>query len=118
MTKQQFNIAVAERVMGWERPTLHEHADHGYQYIFKGLWCDGPDFTTDHAAAALVRARVAELGKTKEYIDALNVTTGVDWQLPLAGYRDIWTLLSATPAQTALAAYVAVTGEELEACDE
>lgn len=118
MTRLDFNLTIAREVMGWETPTSHEHAENGYQYVLDRLWQDGPDFTSDHNAAALVRERMAKFRRIPEFIDALTAIVGSDWQMVGAGYTDMWDLLSATPEQTARAAYRAVTGKELEVVDE
>jgi hypothetical protein len=121
MTKQQFNIAVAERVMGWETrivPTVQSSSGYLYDSDDSHIYCPGPDFADDHNAAALVRARVAELEGGKPFIEALVDATQGAWREDSIGFVSVWFLLRATPAQTARAAYVAVTGEELEAVDE
>lgn len=119
MTRLRFNRAIARRVMGWTTELdSSSYNPTGYTYNEAGDVILGRDFTRDHNAAALVRERVAELGWTRTFIDALVKVTEINWVFPMAGYRDSWTLLTATPEQTARAAYLAVTGEELEAIDE
>jgi hypothetical protein len=122
MKKKDFNVAIAERVMGWDTKPSTMAGEVGYRYRISvdgvDYWERGYDFATDHNAAALVRARVREFRRISEFIDALTAVVGSDWQMVGAGYTDMWDLLSATPAQTARAAYLAVTGEELEAVDE
>lgn len=121
MTKQQFNRAVAERVMGWTTYPDNDDPSNASKYCYytpDGLLVDGLDFATDHNAAAMLRVRVGEFRRISEFIDALTAVVGSDWQMVGAGYTDMWDLLSATPAQTARAAYLAVTGEALEAVDE
>lgn len=125
MTKQQFNIAVAERVMGWTTyPDNDDPFNEGqYCYDVPDALVDGPDFTTDYNAAAMVRGRVGELDYHQRVMFAnaiVSMANGGTWM----GYQslddcdDFIRAISATPAQTARAAYLAVTGEELEAVDE
>ena len=116
MKRLDFNLTIAREVMGWS--VIPDDDDpfnqSGYtQYTEDGL-CDGPDFTSDHNAAALVRERVAKFRRIPEFVDALTAIAGSDWQMVGAGYTDMWDLLSATPEQTARAAYRAITGKELE----
>lgn len=113
---QEFNIAIAERVMGWDETVIRVS---GYDYKADNQWWRaGPDFIGDHNAAALVRERIVELKKEKLFLDCLAQITGIDWMLEGFGYEDMMGMLQATPEQTASAAYLAVTGEELEAIDE
>jgi hypothetical protein len=121
MTKQQFNIEIAERVMGWETlivPTAESSSGYLYDSGAMRGYIYGPDFTTDHNAAALVRARVAELGKATRFIDELYLIAFPSGTMITGTYAEVTAIMNATPAQTARAAYVAVTGERLEACDE
>jgi hypothetical protein len=124
MTKQQFNREIAERVMGWTTyPDDDDPFNIGeYRYDTPdGLLVEGPDFTTDHNAAAMLRERIDDLNKTFDFVRALTWDTDA-WcrkRFPvIASYKRTFNMLSATPAQTACAAYRAVTGEELEAVDE
>lgn len=119
MNPLDFNMIIAREVMGWET-ALDESSynDTGYTYTEAGDVILGRDFTRDHNAAALVRERLAKFRRIPEFIDALTAIVGSDWQMVGAGYTDMWDLLSATPEQTARAAYRAVTGKELEVVDE
>ena len=119
MKRQDFNLTIAREVMGWET-ALDESSynDTGYTYTEAGDVILGRDFTRDHNAAALVRERVAELERIPDFVNALSAIVGSTWYLAESGYTDVWDLLSATPEQTARAAYRAVTGKELEVVDE
>lgn len=126
MTKQQFNRAVAERAMGHETYPDNDDPSNASKYCYytpDGLLVDGLDFATDHNAAAMVRGRVGELDYHQRVMFAnaiVSMANGGTWM----GYQslddcdDFIRAISATPAQTARAAYLAVTGEELEAVDE
>ena len=122
MTKQQFNIEIAERVMGWETrivPTVQSSSGYLYDADDSHIYGPGPDFATDHNAAALVRARVVELGKVGMFI--LHLTQSVVIAAGLSSgwtYDKVFALVDATPAQTARAAFYAVTGENLKVPNE
>lgn len=120
MTKQQFNRAVAERVMGWTTyPDNDDPFNEGqYCYDVPDALVDGPDFTTDYNAAAMVRGRVVELGKFTRFIDELYLIVFPSATIITGTYAEVTAIMNATPAQTARAAYMAITGEELEAVDE
>lgn len=123
MTKQDFNIAIAEKVMGWKATPDDDDPfnNSGFTHHTEDGLVDGPDFHGDHNAAALVRARVAELpaGTQANFVMSLLVSVQQDMNLPeeITWYH-LWLVSQATPEQTARAAYMAVTGEELEAVDE
>lgn len=126
MNKQQFNIAVAEQVMGWETKPSTMAGEVGYRYRVyidgNEYWEWGVDFHADHNAAAMVRSRVAELEAGTQANFTMEVLAMIrrDTNLPEEITRfELWQIQQATPEQTARAAYLAVTGRgELEAVDE
>lgn len=118
LTKQAFNVLVAEKVMGWEtllQPLAMDPS--GYCRWVPGSegnrYFDGVDFLADHNAAALVRERVVELGVQENFMDRMADYFRPGWGKDVGGGEVIMALLTATPEQTARAAYFAVTGEEL-----
>lgn len=120
MTRLDFNLAIAREVMGWEirlRLNTTWTAWTGYQWWRESseIRTVGPDFTRDHNAAAMVRERVGALGLEKQMSFVSFMRPQVNWNLT---HRDVFRMLSATPEQTARAAYLAVTGKELEVVDE
>lgn len=119
MTRLDFNMAISRNVMGWET-ALDEssYSDTGYTYTEAGDVILGRDFTRDHNAAAMVRERISELGDRTQKFWLHHLLALVDargsWN---ATWLDAWKIVSANPEQTARAAYLAITGEELEAID-
>lgn len=99
MKRMAFNRTIAERVMGWTGP------EHNWRLHVFPANC----FDSDHNAAALVRERVRELGLNGSFLRVLD---------SLFSYPTLWSVVNATPEQTSRAAYLAVTGEKLEAIDE
>lgn len=119
MKRMAFDRAIAERVMGRK---LNGYKSDKYPFgamLFNGKWVPIPDFSRDHNAAAMVRERVEELGAYRPFLNHLADCVNAHW---LSDYQfspiDVWAYLRATPEQTARAAYLAVTGQELEAIDE
>ena len=119
MTRAEFNIAIAEKVMGWEAKEskicpgeiLKRDAE-------TGCYVRTYDFTRDHNAAALVLEQVSRLPAPEVFQVTLANAIGPDWRRKdTDGVTVIMSLLTATPEQIARAAFWAVTGKELEAID-
>lgn len=129
MDDRELEVRVAHDVMGWrfvrqggmrvdsfllppdevawyiDKYVITKPTDEDFQHDGKATRV--PKFSTDIGAAMQVEDRIEQIGKCREYCDALARVVGVT----NLGVKDFWNLIHATPRQRCLAALATTEGK-------